>query len=99
MFEGLGGFDEEFAGELGAVDLCHRVLERGLRVANLCTVKLRTDDVPPARYYVSAENAPDYPVSEVALFDEKWPGVRAAGDPYFNRNLDQWSSYFQIQSR
>ena len=99
LFEGLGGFDEKFAGELGAVDLCHRVLERGLRVANLCTVKLRTDDVPPARYYVSAENAPDYPASEIALFDKKWPGVRAAGDPYFNRNLDQRSSYFQIQSR
>ncbi len=99
LFDELGSFDVRFAGELGAVDLCHRVLERGMRVANLCTVKLRTDDVPPAHYYVPAENAPDYPASEVALFDEKWPDVRAAGDPYFSPNLDQRSNYCQIQSR
>ncbi len=96
LFESLGGFDESFAGELGAVDLCHRVLERGLRVANLCTVKLRCDDVPPAHYYVCSENAPDYPAAEVAKFDAKWPGARAAGDAFFSPNLDQASNYCQI---
>ncbi len=96
LFEKLGGFDEDFVGELGAVDLCHRVLEQGLRVANLCTVKLRTADVCSEHYFVCAENAPDYPSHEVAKFDKKWPGVRAAGDPYFNPNLDQSSSYCQV---
>ena len=96
VFDELGGFDERFAGELGAVDLCHRVLGRGLRVANLCTVKLRCDDVCPEHFFVNSENAPDYPSCEVALFDAKWPGLRAAGDPYFSPNLDQSSSYCQL---
>ena len=96
LFGELGGFDERFAGELGAVDLCHRVLGRGLRVANLCTVKLRCDDACPEHFFVNSENAPDYPSCEVALFDAKWPGLRAAGDPYFSPNLDQSSSYCQL---
>ncbi len=96
LFEQLGGFDERFSGELGAVDLCHRIIGQGLRIANLCTVKLRTSDIAPEHCYVCAENAPDYPSSEVAKFDEKWPGARAQGDPYLNRNLDQSSSYFQL---
>ncbi len=96
LFEQLDGFDTRFKGELGAVDLCHRAIEQGLRVANLCTVKLRTSDSIPSHYYVCAENAPDYPSSEVEIFDEKWPGVRTQGDPYLNRNLDQSSNYFQL---
>ena len=96
LFEQLGGFDERFSDELGAVDLCHRIIGQGLRITNLCTVKLRTSDIAPEHCYVCAENAPDYPSSEVTKFDEKWPGARAQGDPYLNRNLDQSSSYFQL---
>ena len=97
LFERVGGFDERFESEVGAADLCHRVLEEGLRVAQTCTVKLRTSDACPERYYVSADNAPDFTDADVALFDEKWPGVRAAGDPYYNVNLDQASGYCQVK--
>ena len=97
LFEAVGGFDEHFESEVGAADFCHRVLERGLRVAQTCTVKLRTSDVCPEHYFVSAENAPDFSESDIALFDEKWPGVREAGDPYYNTNLDQASGYCQVK--
>lgn len=97
LFEAFGGFDERFESEVGAADFCHRVLERGLRVAQTCTVKLRTSDVCPEHYFVSAENAPDFSESDIALFDEKWPGVREAGDPYYNVNLDQASGYCQVK--
>ena len=97
LFEAVGGFDERFESEVGAADFCHRVLERGLRVAQTCTVKLRTSDVCPEHYYVSAENAPDFSESDIALFDEKWSGVREAGDPYYNVNLDQASGYCQVK--
>ncbi len=96
LFERVGGFDEAYEGEVGAVDLCHRVLGEGLRIAQTCTVKLKTADVCPENYFVSSENALDYTDADVALFDKKWPGVRAAGDPFFNPNLDQSSGYCQV---
>jgi GT2 family glycosyltransferase len=96
LFEHVGGFDEAYKGEIGAVDLCHRVLAEGLRVAQTCTVKLKTADASPENYFVSSENAPDYTDADVAFFDKKWPGVREAGDPYFNPNLDQSSGYCQV---
>ena len=96
LFERLGGFDEGFAGELGAVDLCHRVLCEGLRVALTCTVRLRTADACPERFFLPDENAADYPALEVARFDAKWPGARAAGDPWYSPNLDQASGYCQL---
>lgn len=97
LFEGVGGFDERFESEVGAADLCRRVLEQGLRVAQTCTVKLRTSDTCPEHYYVSSENASDFTDADVAFFDEKWPGVREAGDPYYNVNLDQASGYCQVK--
>lgn len=96
LFERVGGFDERFGGEVGAADLCHRVLCEGLRVAQTCTVKLRTNDACPGRYFVEPDNAPDYSEADVQLFDEKWPGVRAAGDPYYSPNLDQGSGYCKV---
>lgn len=97
LFEAIGGFDERFDSEVGAADFCHRVLEWGLRVAQTCTVKLRTSDACPEHYFASAENASDFSESDIALFDEKWPGVREAGDPYYNVNLDQASEYCQVK--
>ncbi len=96
LFEEVGGFDERFESEVGAADLCHRVLDCGLRVAQTCTVKLRTSDACPEHFYVGSENASDFSDADVVLFDEKWPGVREAGDPYYNVNLDQASGYCQM---
>lgn len=96
LFQALGGFDEQFESEVGAAELCQRVLKHNLRIAQTCTVKLHTDDVCPTNFFNCKENAPDYTAQDIAKFDQKHPGVRAAGDPYFSPNFDQSSSYCQI---
>jgi glycosyltransferase involved in cell wall biosynthesis len=93
-FAEAGGFDEAFASEVGSADLCVRLRSDGRRVVQMPTVKLKTyESCPPDRF---GDNAPDFPASDVMLFDQRHPGLRAAGDPYINRNLDQGSAYFQL---
>lgn len=99
LFERLDGFDEAFGPELGAVDLCHRVRMQGLRVAVTPTVKLEINEFAPERPFDIAHNAADYPDCDVDRFDAKWSGVRDAGDPYLNPNLDQSSNYQQLSAR
>lgn len=99
VFGRIGGFDASFGAEVGAVDLCRRVLNEGLRIVATPTVKIEVDEAAPERRFDCASNAPDYPAADIARFDEKWPGVRAAGDPYLNPNLDQSSSYQQLPAR
>lgn len=96
LFESIGGFDGRFTGEIGMADLCHRAMLTHGSAAVICTVMLMTSDACPQEHYDNATNAPDFAPEDLALFDEKWPDIRAAGDPYFNKNLDQSSSYFQI---
>lgn len=96
LFDEAGGFDPEYETEIGCADYCQRVMDAGRRIVQMCTVKVQTDEKCPDIHYDNATNAPDFSEEDLALFDAKWPGVRAAGDPYFNRNLDQSSSYFQI---
>lgn len=96
IFEKVGGFDPAYSSEVGVADLCKRVTDAGYRVVMTPTVKLQTGDVCPVRRYDNSCNAPDFTPEDMALYDKKWPGTRAAGDPYFNKNLDQGSSYFQI---
>lgn len=95
LFCDLGGFDENLDGELAAVDLCLRVRQRDLRVAVMCTVKLRSGEKAPEHYFDCAENMPDYEVG-VEAFNAKWSQVRTQGDPYYNVNLDQASPYYQV---
>lgn len=96
LFRRLGGFDEGYEGEIGTAEYCRRLLESGQRIASMCTVKLQAGDRCSLSRYDNATNAPDFTLQDLERFDEKWPGVRAAGDPYFNCNLDQSSSYFQV---
>lgn len=99
VFESLGGFGASFGPELGAVDLCKRVRDDGLRLVVTPTVELEVNEYAPADVFNRAVNAPDYPSSDVEKYDAKWPGDRGAGDPYFNRNLDQASNYLQLPPR
>ncbi len=96
LFEEVGGFDERFEGEIGTADYCRRVLNAGKRIVQTCTVKVQSDERAPKLHYDNKTNAPDFASADLARFDEKWPDVRALGDPYFNCNFDQSSSYFQI---
>jgi glycosyltransferase involved in cell wall biosynthesis len=96
-FDEVGGFDESFSDETGAAEYCVRLRERGLRMVAMCTVKLEVaETIDLGRRYDNHSNAPDYSQEGLALFDERHPGLRALGDPFFNRNLDQGSSYLQV---
>lgn len=94
LFGAVGGFDESFADEVGSADLCVRIRHEGLRVVQTPTVRVRVDEPAPADPF--GDNAPDFGRIDVARFDAKWLGLRAAGDPYLNPNLDQSSEYFQL---
>lgn len=96
LFLGLGGFDERMEGEIAAADLCRRVLQRGLRVVVSPTIKLEVDEPSPKEPYDRLIHSLDYGLRDLELFDKKWPGVRAAGDPYYNSNFDQASPYNQL---
>ena len=96
QFNELDGFDEMYEGEIGAADFCHRVIAAGSRVVTTPTVKLQTAATCPERRYELATYPPEPTQEDLTRFDIKWPSVRAAGDPYFNRNLDQRSGYFQV---
>lgn len=99
LFDEVGGFDDGYDAEIGAADYCRRVIMAGKRIVQTCTVKVQSEEKCPELHYDNKTNAPDFTPEDLARFDEKWPGVRAAGDPYFNENLDQSSSYFQIAPR
>lgn len=96
LFQAIGGFDESYVAEIGTADLCHRVRLEGKSIMEMCTVELMTSEECPHARYDNATNAPDFSRNDLDLFDSKWPGVRSAGDPFFNCNLDQSSGYFQI---
>lgn len=95
-FEAAGGFDEAYQGEVGSAELCWRLARNGGRIALTPTVKLQTGVVCPKERYNLAVNAPEFSSEDIAQFDAEHPGVRAGGDPYFNKNLDQASGYFQV---
>lgn len=96
VFNATDGFDEGYESEIGNVDYCHRLLLANLRVVQTPTVKVVTlESFPGVRYSEDAIST-DFSDADLALFDQKWPGVRAAGDPYFNRNLDQTSCWYQL---
>ena len=96
VFDQAGGFDERFASEIGTAEFCTRVRKLGLRIAATPTVVLQTAQAAPEHCYVSAENAADYAPADLPLFDSVHPGLRAAGDPYYNSNLCQENGYSQL---
>lgn len=96
LFQELGGFDTRYEGEIGSADFCQKVLNAGLRVAQIPTAEIQTGEAAPEKRYDCMANAEEFTRGDTGLFDSLWPGVRQAGDPYFNRNLDQSSEYFQI---
>lgn len=96
LFLQVGGFDDSYESEIGSADFCQKVLREGLRIVQTPTVKLQTNEQPPKQRYDCIANSKDFTERDLELFDSKWPGVRMAGDPYFNKNFDQASEYCQI---
>ena len=86
VFEEMGGFDEQFAGDYNDVDLCLRVRRRGLQViwtphARLVHHQCQTRGtiIHPARHAQL--------VMERLLFLERWGEEIARGDPYYSPHL------------
>lgn len=96
VFFEAGGFDERFEGDVGSADYCVRLCNLGYRIVQMPTVKIESEEKSPQERYDNGLNAPDFSEADIARFDEKWPGFRSKGDPFFNKNLDQGSSYFQV---
>ena len=86
VFEEVGGFDEQFAGDYNDVDLCLRVRRRGLQViwtphARLVHHQCQTRGTifRPARHAQL--------VLERLLFLERWGEEIARGDPFYSPHL------------
>lgn len=98
LFLRVDGFERAYCGEIGSADFCQKLLHEGLRIVQTPTVKIQTSESAPEPHYNSGTNSEDFTESDLQLFDRRWPGTRAAGDPYFNRNLDQSSGYYQLDA-
>lgn len=96
MFDSLQGFDVRFESEVLAADLCKRVRDLDMRIIATPTVKLEVNEPSPTRPYDAETHAPDFTSHDLRLYDEKWPGARVCGDPYYSANLDQTSPYYQL---
>jgi len=79
----LGGFREDFRTIYQDVDLCLRLRARGLRILYTPRASLY--------HHESRSRGNQYDALDRALILERWGKVIAAGDPYFNPNLDPHS--------
>jgi GT2 family glycosyltransferase len=85
-FEEIGGFDEQIAVGFGDVDLCLRVLMRGWRILYCPYAELLHHES-----FTRGTSTTDPHPEDSAFYLAKWRDFLAAGDPYYNPNLDVWS--------
>ena len=98
-FDSVGGLDRQFAVALNDVDFCLRLREKGLlnvftpfaelfhyESASRGSDVLRATDANAARYD-----------SEAGLFRERWRGLLAEGDPYYNPNFSLDHSNYTLK--
>jgi GT2 family glycosyltransferase len=87
VFDEVGGFEEQFAGDFNDVDLCLKVGQSGYQViwtpyAQLFHHECQTRGtiINPTRHALFA--------LERLLFLDRWGAVVARGDPFYNPNLN-----------
>lgn len=80
-FDELEGFNEDFIVCGSDVELCLHAEELGLRNVYTPYVRLK-------HYESKTRDAKDIPQIDFRLSEAMYRPYRAAGDPYFNRNLD-----------
>lgn len=93
-FDGIGGFDEEFAIAFNDVDLCMRLRQRDWRIVWTPTVEMYHHE----SISVGKHNAPHRRAlfqHEVRLMREKW-GDALNFDPFFNPNLSLASLQYKL---
>ena len=86
VFEKIGGFDEGYAVAFNDIDLCCKVVQQKLRIVQVPEVEL-------FHFESRSRGAEDTPEKltrfqgEVKRFQEKWSGLLALGDCFYNPNL------------
>ena len=91
VFEAIGGFDEAIAVGYGDVDLCLRAGERGYRVLFCAHAVLLHHES-----FTRGRSPEDPHPQDSARFTERWQGLFATGDRYFNPNLSPYSPNWQV---
>lgn len=90
-FERVGGFDEGFEIAFGDVDLCLRLRAAGFRVVYTPHARLR--------HHEGATRANVITPADQYLADQRLGPMVAAGDPFFNPNLDPLSRIPALRPR
>lgn len=93
VFSQAGGFDERFTGNLGAVDLCRRLVVDGRRVVVTCAVELITQETSTVNAFDERAEYPDFPPIEIEMLYDKHPDLRTAIDPFRSPYLDLSTGY------
>ncbi len=83
-FEEIGGFDEQFSLCGSDVELCLRIIDKGLRVLYTPFAILK--------HLESATHQRVIPKNDFILSRHKYGKYLLSGDPFFNPNLSLWST-------
>lgn len=76
IFEKVNGFDEDYKGELGKVDLCMKIRNKHMSVVYNPYVEV-------VRWSNELQNNEN----DEKIFKKQWAEILEKGDPYYNKNL------------
>lgn len=76
IFEKVNGFDEDYKGELGKVDLCLKIRNKHISVVYNPYVEM-------VRWSNELQNNEN----DEKIFKKQWAEILEKGDPYYNKNL------------
>ena len=96
LYQELGGLDETLAVALNDVDLCVRAWKAGRMNVFTPFAELYHYESASRGADLSGANAERYE-KEAALFRERWKGLLAQGDPYYNPNFSLDRSDFALK--
>ena len=96
LYQELGGLDETLAVALNDVDLCVRAWKAGRVNVFTPFAELYHYESASRGADLSGANAERYE-KEAALFRERWKGLLAQGDPYYNPNFSLDRSDFALK--
>lgn len=84
-FDQLGGFNEDFIVCGSDVELCLNAMEHGMRNVYSPYIRLK-------HYESKTRDAKDIPEVDFRLSETMYRTFRSSGDPYYNNNLDYFST-------
>lgn len=98
IYDALGGLDEAFAVALNDVDFCLRIREKGyLNVFTPFAELYHYESASRGSDLADRKKAERYE-EESALFRERWKGLLAKGDPYYNPNFSLDHSDYSLKT-